>query len=235
MHFCSIHTQHANSLLLLIHVQVQCDLAITGDTCVNICSLNYLNLFLKYKIGQTCLVCVCVCLDLWMLCINVERCFESLICCLDLWLSSLLIAFIFMCFSSLEKTFFSSSSLASRQILNKFLSIQPFFLFSRQILNRFSIHRDFLSFFLIESRQLLDPSKKIFELSVCPIASQRFQIHQDFWVSSRQLLDISSIHRDQSFSVNRSSTAPRQIIFCQDLVLDKSSIEYSIDRATFSI
>ena len=45
------HTQHANSLLLLIHVQVQCDLAITRITCANICSLNCLNLFLKYKIG----------------------------------------------------------------------------------------------------------------------------------------------------------------------------------------
>ena len=30
------HTQHANSLLLLIHVQVQCDLAITRNTCVNV-------------------------------------------------------------------------------------------------------------------------------------------------------------------------------------------------------
>ena len=46
------HTQLTNSLLLLIHVQVQCDLAITRNTCVNnICSLNYLNSFLKYKIG----------------------------------------------------------------------------------------------------------------------------------------------------------------------------------------
>ena len=45
------HTQHANSLLLLIHVQVQCDLAITRNTGVNIYSLNYHNLFLKYKIG----------------------------------------------------------------------------------------------------------------------------------------------------------------------------------------
>ena len=44
-------TQHEYSLLLLIHVQVQCDLAITRNTCVNICSLNYPNLFLKYKIG----------------------------------------------------------------------------------------------------------------------------------------------------------------------------------------
>ena len=53
-HLCTLamfHTQHTNSLLLLIHVLVQCDLAIIGDTCVNICSLNCLNLFLKYKIG----------------------------------------------------------------------------------------------------------------------------------------------------------------------------------------
>ena len=33
-----------NSLLLLIHVQVQCDLAITRFTCVNVCSLNCLAL-----------------------------------------------------------------------------------------------------------------------------------------------------------------------------------------------
>ena len=53
-HLCTLalfHIQHANSLLLLIHVQVQCDLAITKDPCVNICLLNCLNLFLKNKIG----------------------------------------------------------------------------------------------------------------------------------------------------------------------------------------
>ena len=48
------------SLLFLIHVQIQCDLAITSFTCVYVCSLNCLDLFLKYKICQTCLVCVCV-------------------------------------------------------------------------------------------------------------------------------------------------------------------------------
>ena len=51
VHSCYVFTQHANSLLLLIHVQVQYDLAITRNTCVNVCSLNCLNLFLKYKIG----------------------------------------------------------------------------------------------------------------------------------------------------------------------------------------
>ena len=44
------HTQHTNSLLLLIHAQVRCDLAITRNTCVNILLLNCLNLFLKNKI-----------------------------------------------------------------------------------------------------------------------------------------------------------------------------------------
>ena len=47
------------SLLFLIHVQIQCDLVITSFTCVNVFSLNCLDLFLKYKIGQTCLVYVC--------------------------------------------------------------------------------------------------------------------------------------------------------------------------------
>ena len=47
--FFTHNTQY--SLLLLIHVQVQCDLAITRFTCVNVWSLNYLDLFLKYKIG----------------------------------------------------------------------------------------------------------------------------------------------------------------------------------------
>ena len=54
-HLCNLviffthNTQY--SLLLLIHMQVQCDLAITRFTCINLCSLNYLDLFLKYKIG----------------------------------------------------------------------------------------------------------------------------------------------------------------------------------------
>ena len=39
------------SFLLLISMQVQCDLAITRNACINVCSLNFLNLFLKYKIG----------------------------------------------------------------------------------------------------------------------------------------------------------------------------------------
>ena len=55
IHLCNLamffthNTQ--NSLLLLIHVQVQCDLAITRFTCVNVYSLNCLDFFFKYKIG----------------------------------------------------------------------------------------------------------------------------------------------------------------------------------------
>ena len=48
MQSCAHNMQY--SLLLLTHVQVQCDLAITRFTCVNVCSLNSFNLFLKYKI-----------------------------------------------------------------------------------------------------------------------------------------------------------------------------------------
>ena len=59
MHSYDVFTQHAYSLLLLIHVQVQYDLAITRNTCVNVCSLNYFDLFLKYKIWLD-LLCVCV-------------------------------------------------------------------------------------------------------------------------------------------------------------------------------
>ena len=128
-----------NSLLLLIHVQVQCDLAITRNTCVNVYSLNYLNLFLKYKIGQICCVCVCFgsqCLTFFLL----RDDFESLKCCLDLWLSSLLDC-IYFCVFLLEKLFLSSSS-ASRQILDRFVSIEPLFLLVSIEVNGISIHRD---------------------------------------------------------------------------------------------
>ena len=94
IHLCNLaiffthNTQY--SLLLLIHVQVQCDLAIIRFTCVNVCSLNCLNLFFKYTIGQTCLVCVCVCVCLGSLCLSfllLRDDFKSLKCCLDPWLS----------------------------------------------------------------------------------------------------------------------------------------------------
>ena len=47
------------SLLLLIYVQVQYDLAITRFTCVNVFSLNCLNFFWNIKLVRL-VVCVCV-------------------------------------------------------------------------------------------------------------------------------------------------------------------------------
>ena len=102
--FFTHNTQY--SLLLLIHMQVQCDLVITRNTCVNVCSLNYHNLFLKYKIGLTCLVCVCVRFGIYVLNIFlVERCFWEIkilfgsLVKLHVWLHSCI------CFSLLEKLF----------------------------------------------------------------------------------------------------------------------------------
>ena len=46
--FFIYNTQY--SLLFLIYVQIQCDLAITSFTCVYVSSLNCLDLFFKYKI-----------------------------------------------------------------------------------------------------------------------------------------------------------------------------------------
>ena len=91
MMFFTHNTQ--NSLLLSIYMQVQCDLVITRNTCVNVCLLNCLNLFLKYKIGWTCLVCVCMCVCFGSMCLTfflMRDDFESLKCCLDHWLYNML-------------------------------------------------------------------------------------------------------------------------------------------------
>ena len=138
------HTQHTNSLLLLIHVQVQCDLVITRNTCVDVYSINCHNLFLKYKIGLTCLVCMCMCMCVgsWMLfffffwLLLLRDVFESLTCWLDVCLNSLLVAFISMCFSTLWKTHF----LQARQLLDRFLSIEPLRLPFLTKVNAISIH-----------------------------------------------------------------------------------------------
>ena len=49
------------------------------------------------------------------------------------------------------------------------------------------------------------------------------------------MLDRSSIHRALCFASDRSSIAPRQIHFCRDLVLDRSSTTSSIHWVVFSI
>ena len=146
MQSCDVfHTQHTNSLLLLIHVQVQCDLDITRDTCVNVCSLNYLDLFLKYKIGQTCFLCVCVCVCFGSKCFTfflLRDVFESLTCCLDLWLGSMLDCIHVCVFLFFEKLFLPILT-ASRQLLTDCYLSSPFFLLVSTEVNAISIHRAF--------------------------------------------------------------------------------------------
>ena len=112
MQSCDVfHNNTQYSLLLFIHVQVQCDLAITRNTCVYVCSLNCLDLFLKYKIDQTCCVCVCVCVYFGSKCqsfLLLRDVFERLKCCLDMCLSSIL-DYIHICvFLFFEKPFLSN-------------------------------------------------------------------------------------------------------------------------------
>ena len=83
-------------------------------------------------------MCVCVlnheCFAFFLLLRDV---FESLICWLDLCLSSLLVAFISMCFSSLWKTqFLQARQLLERSLIDLHLSSSSFF-FSRQKLEQF--------------------------------------------------------------------------------------------------
>ena len=66
-------------------------------------------------------MCVCVCVCFW-----IYECFaskvwgvlESLIWCLDVWLNSLIIAFISMCFSLLEKPHFFKLDTSSTDIIS---------------------------------------------------------------------------------------------------------------------
>ena len=103
-------------------------------------------------------MCVCVCFWIYECFASMLRyVFESLICCLDLWLCSLFVAFIFMCFSSIEKLlFFKLDSFSTNS-----LSIEPSFSF----LDRSLIDSLLLGF---SARQILDrifdPSSYVFYL-----------------------------------------------------------------------
>ena len=128
-----------------------------------------------------------VCFGSWMLCIYVERCFEILICWLDLYLSTLLVAFISLCFSSLKNSF-SSSSTAPRQI--------PFY-------------RAFLSPFSIDPRQILDPSRQIF-CALCLL--DRFSIHWDtLFATDRSLIAPQQILFCWDLELDRFLIDPRSI------------------------
>ena len=82
MQSCDVFFTHniQYSLLFLIHVQIQYDLVITSFTCVNVCSLNCLDSFLKYKIGQNCLMCMCVLEILVLKIFRLRDYFERLLC-----------------------------------------------------------------------------------------------------------------------------------------------------------
>ena len=158
MQSCDVfHTQHANSLLLLIYVQVQCDLAITRNTCVNVCLLNCLNLFLKYKIGWT--FCVCVCgldLNAWHF-----SCWEMILRAWNVvwifgWVACL-IAFISV-FSLLWKTVFKQS----QYLLTARLSIKPFEFLFLIVVIAISNHRGFWDLVSIASWSIK-------EVSICSV------------------------------------------------------------------
>ena len=127
---------------------------------------------------------MCVCFRSWMFCIYVERCFESLICWLDLCLSSLLFAFISLCFFLFEKLIFfmlNGFSIDPRQIPFYRAPLSSFLDRSYRILDP----SRFLGFFSIDSRQLLRSIKK---LSVWPIDSRHIlDPLRYFW--RRQILD----------------------------------------------
>ena len=183
MHPCNVFTHNTqNFLLLLIHVQVQCDFAITRDTCVDVYSLNCLHLFLKYKIGQICLVCVRVldheCFAFFLL----RDVFESLKFCLDLWLSSLLDCIHFcVFFLSLKNCFFiqfNNFSTNPRQIA---IYRDPWISFLDRSYRIFD-PSSYLEFVSIASRQILNPSRKFL------FGQQLLNIYRDL------VLDRSSIH-----------------------------------------
>ena len=107
---------------------------------IHVLMYTHLTCFWSIKLIRL-VVCVCVyVLDLWMLCIVLWRdVFESLTCWLDLCLSSLLVAFISMCFSTLWKTHL----LQAWQLFDRLLSIQPLGLpFSIEVIT-YSIYRGF--------------------------------------------------------------------------------------------
>ena len=115
---------------------------------------------------------MCVCFVSWMLCIYVERCFESLVCGLVLFFCSLLVAFISLCFSSLWKTpFYQARQLLDRSSTDSYLS-SPLDFFSRQILSHIrsiELSRLCLNSFSIDSRSI----KKV---SVCLIVVRSIEV-----------------------------------------------------------
>ena len=92
MQSCDIfHTQHAIFFAILDMCKYNVIWPSHGFTCVNVCSLNCLDFFLKYK-NWLDLLCVCVCVFLRSMCLKFlwRDVFESLIGWFDHWLSCML-------------------------------------------------------------------------------------------------------------------------------------------------
>ena len=77
-------------------------MAITRFTCVNVCSLNCLNLFLKYKIGRLVLGLMCLTFLLLRDVFEVFKMMFGSLVVLHAWLHS------YLCFSLIEKLFLSN-------------------------------------------------------------------------------------------------------------------------------
>ena len=144
-------------------------------------------------------MCVCVCFWIYECFTSMLRyVFESLTCWLDLWLSSLLVAFLFMCFSSLEKLIFfkldssSTDSFLSRFSFSFLYSISTA---SRSIkisgflLDRISTASRSIEISGILLDNFFDPLRKILVLFVCSIDSRQILDPSRPSFSRRQILD----------------------------------------------
>ena len=120
-------------------------------------------------------------LDLCMLCIYVERCFESLICCLYLCLSSLLVAFISTCFSLLWKTpFIQAQQLLDRSSIDPW-SIEENF-WALCLADRSSIDSFLSSFLSSASIETSIDLRSIVENFWALYLANRFWIHRSDFV-----------------------------------------------------
>ena len=123
--FFTHNTQY--SLLFLIHVQIQCDLTIISFTCVNVCSLNCLNL-VNVCFGDPCT----------QILLNWETILRDY--CVD-WIIGWIV-----CWIAFMSVFFSSRKTVLKSWLDT-SSTPPRYL---------AICRASQAFFLSQSRQLLD-------------------------------------------------------------------------------
>ena len=173
-------------LLFLIHVQIQCDLAITSFKCVNVCSLNCLNLVFEIQ-NWLDLFSVCVCVFWRSLCSKFLD-WETIL--RDYWVDWIIgwvvcwIAFIFVFFTSRKtvlKSWLDTSSIPC--YLSSFLSF-------------------FLSAISTPPWYLVDRSRK---LPACSIAPRHLVDRSSFW--SWIWFFVARYLSIPQLSMTRSSTA----------------------------